>query len=415
MQNDRRRSFTYGHFPLYLGVLGGEVLHDLASLAGRLPLPERTVTLMERANTACEGVAAAGRLVMALLDTLTILLLFLLGRRIYGTAGGLLAATLYAFTAQAIQLSHFFAMDPASTTFVVLAVYGGVLMVQDRSWCGVLLAGIGAGLAISSKFSALPILAVPLTAAVVMAWQSAGQNRSIRHQRGAGSSSLLLFVSYAVSATVFAVTSPYAVLDWANFIQATLVEQGRMVRGVADFPFTRQYRNTVPYLYFIQQQVVWGMGLPLGLVALAGSVWGLAKLVVYRARAVELVVWAWVIPYFGITGAFLAKFNRYMSPVLPFAVLFCSGTDRLAVAIARQTQVGVHSQDGWGSAGIFCHRRRSILVFGVYEWRIRQRAHVGHREPLGIRQCAFGVVDPVGVMGRCATETHSRRTGDGYG
>ena len=74
---------------------------------------------MERANTPCEGVAVAGRLLIALLDTLTILLLFLLGRRLYGAAGGLLSAGLYAFTPQAVQLSHFFAMDPASTTFAV--------------------------------------------------------------------------------------------------------------------------------------------------------------------------------------------------------------------------------------------------------------------------------------------------------
>lgn len=323
--NDRRRSFTYGHFPLYMGVLTGEALSALARPAALLSLPDRIVAMMELSNTACEGVAVAGRLMMALLDTLTIFLLFLLGRRIYGTAGGLLAAALYSFTAQAIQLSHFFAMDPASTTFVVLAVYGGVLMAQEGSWRGVILAGIGAGLAISSKFSALPILAVPFTAALILELKIEDEGRLIPGGRGAGSFFLSLFVSYAAAAIAFLITSPYAALDWVNFIQATLVEQGRMVRGIADLPFTRQYRNTVPYVYFIQQQVVWGLGLPLGLVALAGSAWGLAKLVVMRSRAGEVVVWAWVVPYFGLTGAFLAKFNRYMSPILPFAVLFAAG------------------------------------------------------------------------------------------
>ena len=216
-------------------------------------------------------------------------------------------------------------MDPASTTFVVLAVYGGVLMVQERSWRGVLLAGIGSGLAISSKFSALPVLAVPFTAVLVLEWRRGDQSRSTEGGRGIGSSLLQLFVSYATAAAVFFVTSPYAVLDWVSFIQATLVEQGRMVRGVADFPFTRQYRNTVPYLYFIEQQVVWGLGWPLGLAAAAGSAWALGKVVLYRAKAGELIVWAWVVPYFGITGAFLAKFNRYMSPVLPFVLLFAAG------------------------------------------------------------------------------------------
>ena len=324
--NDRHhRPYTYGHFPLYLGILTGELLSDLAKPVGFLPLPDRTITLMERSNTPCHGVAFAGRLMMALLDTLSIFLLFLLGRRLYGAAAGLLAATLYAFTAQAVQLSHFFAMDPSSTTFVVLSVYGGVLMVQDRSWRGVFWAGIGAGLAISAKFSAMPILAVPIVAALIVMRATANSDRVQGRKRSAGLffSSILIFLLLAFAA--FLITSPYAILDWQNFINATLVQQGRIMRGAVDIHFTRRFRDSTPYLHFIQQQVVWGMGWPLGSTALAGSAWALARAAFLKARRGELIVWAWVLPYFGITGAFLAKFNRYMSPVLPFVLLFAAG------------------------------------------------------------------------------------------
>ena len=330
-ENDRRLIYAYGHFPLYLGILTGELLNSLAKPARLLPLSDRTIALMERANTPCAGVTVAGRLLMALLDTLTILLLFLLGRRLYGAAGGLLAAGLYAFTAQAVQLSHFFAMDPASTTFITLAVYGSVLMVQERSWRGVLYAGIGAGLATSAKFSALPILALPFVAALIALWPTG--NRRTHHaeytkrsRHGVGRLLVGAPIALLLACAAFFITSPYAVLEWSSFIQNTLVGPGKQVAsGTADTPFTRQYRNTIPYLYLIQQQVVWGMGLPLGLIALAGSGWALVKVLWQRARAGELIVWIWVIPYFGITGAFLAKFNRYMSPVLPFVLLFTAG------------------------------------------------------------------------------------------
>ncbi len=314
-ENDRRRSFTYGHFPLYLGILSGELLSELAAAGGWLPLPPKILALMEQANSPCAGVAVAGRLLMALLDTATIGLLFLLGRRLYGAAVGLLAAAFYACAAQAVQLSHFFAMDPASATFVVLAVYGGVLMAQDRFWRGVVWSGMGSGLAIAAKFSAAPILAVPVVAALIV-WRTGAHGWRLV----AGALLALL-----LACAFFILTSPYAALDWENFMQATLVEQGRMVRGLADLPYTRQYRNTTPYLYFMRQQVVWGLGWPLGLLALAGSGWALAKAALLRARPGELVVWTWLIPYFGVTGAFLAKFNRYMSPVLPFALLFAAG------------------------------------------------------------------------------------------
>ncbi len=264
MQQQRARSFTYGHLPLYLGVAMGEMWHRLAPGAAALGAPAATVELMQRANSACDAIAVAGRFVIALFDTLTILLLYLLGSRMFGRGGGLLAAAFYALAVQAIQLSHFFAMDPASTTFTVLAVLGGVRMIGRRSILpAALLTGVAAGLAIASKFSALPVLAVPAVAALAVVWrevQASQQTPRPRDGRVPFWAIIGVGVAWLAAFVTFFVTSPYAVLDWSNFARATLVEQGMMVRGVADFPFTRQYRNTLPYLYFIQQQVQWGLG-----------------------------------------------------------------------------------------------------------------------------------------------------------
>ena len=45
-----RRSFTYGHFPLYLGVALGEILHRLSPLAETLSVSEHIVTQMRLAT-----------------------------------------------------------------------------------------------------------------------------------------------------------------------------------------------------------------------------------------------------------------------------------------------------------------------------------------------------------------------------
>jgi hypothetical protein len=199
---------------------------------------------MARADHACDAIAVAGRLTMALLDTLTILLLFLLGRKIYSPAAGLIAAGFYAFTAQAIQLSHFFAMDPASTTFTVLAVLGGVKMIQDRTTTAAVLTGVAAGLAISSKFSALPVLAVPVVAAIIVFWDVAQQRAISGVVDNASRDEVRALagvpIAFVLAAVTFAVTSPYAVTDWMSFINATLIEQGRMVRGL---PTSRSHAN----------------------------------------------------------------------------------------------------------------------------------------------------------------------------
>jgi uncharacterized membrane protein len=333
-------NYTYGHLPLYLGILTGKLLHTLAPVAGAVGLSPNTVQLMAQADQPCAGVAIGGRLLIALLDTLTILLVFLLGKRSFGAWTGLVAATFYAFTAQAIQLSHFFAMDPASTTFTVMAVLGGVTMVQERKLSAAVWTGIAAGMAVSSKFSALPVLAVPITAVVLwlaMAQRETPEQVARSQMRALGA----LVIAIVLMGVTFFVTSPYAILDWPRYVKAVLVDQGQMVRGVADFPFTRQYRNTMPYVYFIQQQVEWGLWWPLGILSLAGSliaalalVWTLIRLAsawvrqrladldLSKPEVANVVIWSWVAPYFGVTGAFLAKFNRYMSPVLPFVVLF---------------------------------------------------------------------------------------------
>lgn len=346
--NQKPRSFTYGHYPLYLGVATGQIMHWLSPVAEQLGVGESTVALMQRADSSCDALAVAGRLTIAFHDIVTILLLFLLGTRIFGQGAGLLAAVFYAFTAQAIQLSHFFAMDPASTTYTVLAVLGGVMMVQERSLRAALITGIAAGLAIASKFSALPILAVPVTAAILVVWREylLSHNEGRRPDtRGQLYALLMCPLILFLAGITFFVTSPYAVLDHESFIQATLVEQGRMVRGIADFPFTRQYRNTTPYLYFLEQQLAWGLWWPLGLVTALGVLVALGRLIYSLFRlvvetlfrsghgrwtlsetaAANIIIWSWVLPYFGLTGAFLAKFNRYMSPILPFAVFFAAG------------------------------------------------------------------------------------------
>ncbi|MCB0095496.1 MAG: DUF2298 domain-containing protein, partial [Caldilineaceae bacterium] len=330
--------YSYGHFPMYLGVLTGVMMEKLAPLAERIGAPTRYVEMMQQATDACRGIAIPGRLVIALLDTLTILLIFLLGRRIMGAGGGLIAAAFYAFAAQAIQLSHFFAMDPASTTFTVLTVLGGVMMVQERSWRAAVVMGIGAGLAVSSKFSALPILAVPVVAGLLVVMMEAARARGggpPAQGRDQLVAILGVLVAFVIAIVAFAVTSPYAILDRQTFLEATLVRQGAMVRGIADLPFTRQYRNTTPYLYFIEQQVEWGLWWPLGVLAVVGSLWMAGDLLralwrllrgdwISEQAAANIVLWSWVAPYFGITGAFMAKFNRYMSPMLPFVLLFAA-------------------------------------------------------------------------------------------
>ncbi len=317
--SDRKRSYTYGHFPLYLLVITGHTVPKLVPLAEKLGVPAKYVDMMRIANGS-PGFAWVGRVLVAIFDTLTVLFLFLMGRRLWGVHAGLLAAAFAAFTVQQIQLSHFFAVDPISATFVVMTLYFAIKMLDTGGWGYTLLTGVMAGLAVASKFSAMPVLAAPVIAGGLLTYRQAREG-DISSTPGW----LLAATALVVAFLAFFITSPFAVLDWKSFHQFVIKEQGAMARGEADFPYTRQYRGTTPYLYFIKQQVLWGMGILLGLVGWLGFGWAIVRAILGRAQAGVWIILAWLVPYFLITGSFLAKFNRYMAPVDPLLSLLGAG------------------------------------------------------------------------------------------
>ena len=326
-----RRAFTYGHFPLYTLVLVANTLQDLVPWAVSLELPAAWLDFLTTSLSG-HGFARIGRILVALSDVATVYLIYLIGRHLYGRWGGLLAAALSAFTVLQIQLAHFFAVDPISTTFTLLALYGAMLLYERRSVGAAVITGVGIALAVASKFSALPIISAPIAAGLLAVWH---HKKGITRQTGStaapASGSLaarmvgLVALTLLIAFGLFAVTSPFVLLDFSNFQRAVLEEQGNMVSGVADFPFTRQYRNTPAYWFFIEEQLKWGMGWPLGLLGLAGTVWVTIKALRGKAQVGELLGLLWIVLYFGLTGLFLAKFMRYMVPVVPLFTLFGAG------------------------------------------------------------------------------------------
>ena len=327
-----KHNFTYGHFPLYLGVAVAHALHRAAPLLESVGIGGRFLEAVRNGTRDPRDLLFGARLAIALLDTATIALVFLLGRHVYGPGTGLVAAGWYALAMQPVKDSHFFTFDPAATTFLVLAGLGSVLMLQDgRRGLGVILAGLGVGLSVSSKFSALVSIGMPVVAGWLavavptMAW------RSVSWPRRSARAAAMVALAVAVGVIAFAVTSPFSLLDWAQYRFAVIDMQGDMVSGASDWPFTRQYRGTLPYLYFLRQQLQYGLWYPLGFAACIGSGWLILRAVasrmgrvrswLLRPRPGEWVILAWVVPYFLLTGVFLAKFNRYMLPLLPFMIV----------------------------------------------------------------------------------------------
>jgi len=301
--------FAYGSFPFYL-------TKATASVLG----------LFQRSFLEYGNIRLVGRAYSVLFDLGTIVLIYLLGKKLYDRRAGLLAAVFVTFTVLHIQLAHFYAVDGVLTFFIVLAVYWAVDVMRTGSLGRSALLGASVGLALASKFSAAPVL---LT--VVVAWaiyvvrspQSAVLSPTEEMPTAVdrlAKAIIGLTIAGACFLVVFFIGEPYAFIDWASFIKR-IIDEGRMARGSADLPYTRQYINTTAYLYQIKNALLVSYGLPLGLAAFAGLAWA-TVVAIFRRRAGEIVVLSWVLVYFAIDGAFQVKFLRYMLPLLPFLSLF---------------------------------------------------------------------------------------------
>lgn len=291
---ERVRPFSYGHLPLYLLALTAGGDDDEARLA------------------------LVGRVLSALADTATLALTFALGRELYGATTGLLAATFVALTVMHVQLAHFATFDTTLTCFVVATLFFATRFTRYGRQRDAILAGLGLGLAVGSKFSAV-LLLVPLIMAHALRWERPLE-RQWRRPLGLFALSLLLAL------LAFGLTNPISLLQPGEFMD-NLSAQGAMLRGDEAFPFTRQYRGTWPLLYPVEQQLRWGMGLPLGLVAFGGLATALLWAWRRPPRAEKWVPLAWAVIYFGFTASLYVKFMRYVLPVSPVLAIY--GADLL--------------------------------------------------------------------------------------
>ena len=269
-----------------------------------------------------------GRTLSALADAGTVVLVYVLGRRIYGRLYGpwvgLLAAALVAFAVIHIQNSHFFRPE-TFTAFWVLTVFWAILQVMEkRRLRDSLLLGLVTGLAFAPKVSILPIL-FPLLLCYYYRLVDSGNGRPSGVTRAAIEQTFLhSLAALAAALTVFFLVTPYALLYLSNFL-GEQAAQANMARNAGLWPFTIQYVGTPAFFYQFKQVAIWGLGLPLGLVAWASIVF--SAFLVWQgtfARRADMLILAWLVPSIILLEAFEVRFQRYYYALIPFMVLLGS-------------------------------------------------------------------------------------------
>ncbi len=257
----------------------------------------------------------------ALADVGTVLLVFVLGRRLYGQGVGLLAAGLTAIAVIHVQHSHFYRPEPFTVLFTLASLWAMLRLMEHRRLRDSALLGLMLGLALAPKVNVLPLV-LPLALAYWywMREEADGGWTSITPeivQRAAGHAA----VAASVAVVVFFFSSPYAFLDFGSFID-DVAAQTRMANNAGLWPFTVQYVDTPAFVYQIRQTTIWGLGLPLGIVAWVAIPFTIVLAAIGgQTRRADLLLLAWVVPSLLFLESFEVRFLRYLFPLMPVMVL----------------------------------------------------------------------------------------------
>jgi hypothetical protein len=298
------RFFAYGSFPIYL-----------------LRLVSWLLALWRPGWASMDQFYLLGRLLSALFDTGTVLATYLLARKLFDRRVAFLAAAGVTFAVLHIQLAHFYTVDTLLTTIVLLAVSKAVDVARAGRLSDGLLCGLLFGAAVATKVSAWPLAVVIIVAWLAYAWAERPTRGQLWSQLKKAWSRVRrkVLLTYSLALLCFVILQPYAVIDAYRFVTG-IGQEMAMAQGWYDFPYTRQYAGTWPYLYQARQIVLFAMGLPLGLLGLGGLLWISLRPWQQPSRE-HVVLLAWPLLYAVTQGTAYAKFIRYALPLLPFLCL----------------------------------------------------------------------------------------------
>jgi hypothetical protein len=306
--------FNYGSLYLYLC----RAAIDLAAAAGWAHLPPAHPT--EHPMALWVGDFARlhliGRLVAALLGSLTAVVTYGLGRRLFGETAGRIAGLFMAAAPLHLVHSHFLAVDVPATFWVAAALWASAWACEAPSRPRWLLAGLMAGFAGGTKYNT-GLVALAAAAALFLVVRRTPPER---RRDAALDGGVYLFLGTALG---FLLATPGVLFDNASFRAALAFERKHMAQG-----HELVFVNTAPgWVYHITESLAGGLGWPATLLCLAGVGWA-----VWRRRAADLMLLAYFVPYYLLIGAFQVKFARYMLPLFPVLAVWAG---RLLAELVR--------------------------------------------------------------------------------
>jgi YYY domain-containing protein len=268
-----------------------------------------------------------GRVVSALFDLATLLLVFLtvrLWERFYNINPNIkyYSAFFYAIAVLPIQLAHFFTVDSFLAFFMFASFYFAVRSCFYNKLLNVALAGVLFGFGVGTKVSAIYILPLLLLLFVlekdrVLSPSSLFKGLPLKILKG------VLFLSLAYLSLRVADPRFFASGDFLNFkINPRFIANIRELAGSGDYgeglpsPPSVQWMNSIPVVFALKNIIIFGVGIPYFMLAMFGAWW------LYKKKAREtFFILIWALCFFLWQSSQFVKTMRYFCSLYPFIAI----------------------------------------------------------------------------------------------
>jgi len=372
---EERRWLTLGeYFDSSTSTLNPYVRGHAFFVYGNLPMTITRV-LLEAFGDEITNSKFFARQLSAVADLFTVFILYLLVSKLYGQKIGLFAATFSSLAVLQIQQSHFFTADTFLLMFMTLTLWFGVSIVksekavtsskkqetneeergsneqqetsnsQHASHNSLLVTlvkhplffltigfGFALGMAMASKINAA-VLCFVLPFAFFVRYLIYDRDKKLTTDYWSLITALLITGGIATIIS-FRIFQPYAFDGIGLNPQwlANLKELQAQASGKADLAWNLQWARR-SHLFSFQNLTVWGLGLPLGILAWVGfavMAWRIFKHKEYG----HLLLWGWTALYFTWQSL---QFNATMRYQLPIYPLLCMMAAWVIFEFTKQT------------------------------------------------------------------------------
>jgi Dolichyl-phosphate-mannose-protein mannosyltransferase len=265
------------------------------------------------------------RITVALLGTLSVWLLYLLGARLFNRTVGLLASALMAVAFLPVFYAHLALNDVPTLAPLTLSLLGTAGILRRGRMFDYLLAGLGVGLAGATKYTA-GVMILPLLAAAVARYLD-GRSGAEGRSRVDGSPAQAggrpgarrdvavgLLIALLAALIAFLIANPYSLLDFHLFLAELKRQSNYTEMSRASWIGAPKQTGFIYYLW----SFTWGLGWIPALAALGGAV------TIWRRRQIGWVlvpVTVFYLIFLSLQGRY---FGRWLLPIFPIACLLAA-------------------------------------------------------------------------------------------